>query len=153
VDEEASAEAAEVRFAQSQVERYADRTLLGAVMPQDLRPYDISKLRKVFSMVKFKLTHRPCSKIFTIMSITAKPASEITFTLAGRDGAPDTKTNIAAYFKTAYNINLRYPNLVSIRRHLHRIHTNPYLALYLVRSEELRPHGVCCLGAFQRSAS
>ncbi|GHJ87527.1 hypothetical protein NliqN6_3929 [Naganishia liquefaciens] len=82
-----------------------------AEMPQTLQPYDISKLRKVFSLCKFKLTHRPCNKIFTIMSITAKPASEITFILSGRDGAPYTVTNIAAYFRTAYNINLRYPNL------------------------------------------
>lgn len=87
------------------------------------------------------------------MSITAKPASEITFTLSGRDGAPDTKTNIAAYFKTAYNINLRYPNLVSALEDVERIRADPYSAVCLVRSEELCPHGVCCLGAVQRIAS
>ncbi|KAJ9102416.1 hypothetical protein QFC21_002816 [Naganishia friedmannii] len=83
----------------------------GPEMPQELRPFEISKLRKVFATCKFKLNHRPCSKTFTIMSITAKPANEIEFTLAGRDGAPDEKTNIAAYFKKVYGKDLRYPRL------------------------------------------
>lgn len=125
-----------------------------AEMPQNLRPYDISKLRKVFSMCKFKLTHRPCNKIFTIMSITAKPASEITFTLSGRDGAPDTKTNIAAYFRTAYNVNLRYPNLVSSSGTSsgHALMPGPS-ALCSVWPEELRPYGICRVGALQQFAS
>jgi eukaryotic translation initiation factor 2C len=80
-------------------------------MPQELRPFELSKLRKVFAMCKFKLNHRPTSKIFTIMSITAKPASEIEFTLSGRDGAPDEKINLAAYYKKVYNKDLRYPRL------------------------------------------
>ncbi|KAJ9093914.1 hypothetical protein QFC19_008146 [Naganishia cerealis] len=80
-------------------------------MPQELRPFEISKLRKIFGQCKFKLTHRPCSKVFTIMSITAKPANEIEFTLAGRDGTGDVKTNIAQYYRTAYNRDLRFPKL------------------------------------------
>lgn len=83
----------------------------GPEMPQELRPFELSKLRKVFAMCKFKLNHRPTSKIFTIMSITAKPASEIEFTLSGRDGAPDEKINLAAYYKKVYNKDLRYPRL------------------------------------------
>ena len=118
-------------------------------MPQTLQPYDISKLRKVFSLCKFKLTHRPCNKIFTIMSITAKPASEITFILSGRDGAPYTVTNIAAYFRTAYNINLRYPNLVSRLWNFQRsclILVNP--ALCSVRSENYVPMEYIALEPF-----
>jgi eukaryotic translation initiation factor 2C len=80
-------------------------------MPQELRPFDISRLRKILSQCKFKLTHRPCSKTFSIKSITAKSADEITFTLSGRDGAPDEKTSLAAYYKKVYGKDLRYPRL------------------------------------------
>ncbi|KAJ9121617.1 hypothetical protein QFC22_002237 [Naganishia vaughanmartiniae] len=83
----------------------------GAEMPQELSTFQISKLRKTFGGCKFKLNHRECSKVSTILSITAKPASEIEFTLAGRDGAPDERTNLAAYYKTVYNKDLRYPRL------------------------------------------
>lgn len=83
----------------------------GPEMPQELRPFDISRLRKILQQAKFKLTHRPCSKIFSIKSITAKSADEITFTLSGRDGAPDEKTNLAAYYKKVYGKDLRYPRL------------------------------------------
>lgn len=80
-------------------------------MAQELRPFEISKLRKIFSQVKFKLTHRPCSKIFSIMSITAKPANEIEFMLADRDGTGEVRTNLATYYRTAYGKDLRYPRL------------------------------------------
>ncbi|KAJ9098337.1 hypothetical protein QFC19_006461 [Naganishia cerealis] len=83
----------------------------GPEMPQELRPYEVSKLRKIFGTCKFKLTHRKCDKVFTIMSITAKPANEIEFTLSGRDGGPDERTNIASYYKKAYGKDLRYPRL------------------------------------------
>lgn len=83
-------------------------------MPQELRPFDISRLRKILNQVKFKLTHRNCSKIFSIRSITTKSANELTFTLAGRDGAPDENINIAAYFKKIYGKDLRYPRLPCI---------------------------------------
>lgn len=48
------------------------------------------------------------------MSITAKPASEIEFPLAGRDGSPDVMTNLAVYYKTTFNRELRYPRLPCI---------------------------------------
>lgn len=80
-------------------------------MAQELRPFEISKLRKIFSQTKFKLTHRPCSKIFNVMSITAKPANEIEFTMADRDGTGEVRTNLAAYYKNAYGKDLRYPRL------------------------------------------
>ncbi|KAI5451380.1 Protein argonaute [Naganishia albida] len=86
----------------------------GPEMPQELRPFDISRLRKILNQVKFKLTHRNCSKIFSIRSITTKSANELTFTLAGRDGAPDENINIAAYFKKIYGKDLRYPRLPCI---------------------------------------
>ena len=80
-------------------------------MPQELRPFEIAKLRKIFSQCKFTLTHRPCSKVFSVRSITAKPACEIEFTMAARDGSGDVRTNLAAYYKTAYGKDLRYPRL------------------------------------------
>ncbi|KAJ9122250.1 hypothetical protein QFC22_001670 [Naganishia vaughanmartiniae] len=80
-------------------------------MPQSLNSFQISTLRKIFSQCKFTITHRPSSRVFTIMSITAKPANEIEFLLAGRDGGPDVMTNLAAYFHNVYGRELRYPRL------------------------------------------
>lgn len=80
-------------------------------MPQSLSAFEINKLRKIFSQCKFRLNYRTSSKVLTILSISAKPANEIEFMLAGRDGSPDVMTNIATYFRNAYNKELRYPRL------------------------------------------
>jgi eukaryotic translation initiation factor 2C len=50
------------------------------------------------------------------MSITAKPANEIEFTMADRDGTGEVRTNLAAYYKNAYGKDLRYPRLPYVAR-------------------------------------
>lgn len=86
------------------------------------------------------------------MSITAKPANEIEFTMADRDGTGEVRTNLAAYYKNAYGKDLRYPRLPYVARACWTWEwkLNCFFSqMRRLRQEELCAHGVCRLGAVQ----
>ncbi|KAK4686649.1 eukaryotic translation initiation factor 2C, partial [Tremellales sp. Uapishka_1] len=71
----------------------------------------IEQLNKSLSLAKFTVTHRRTERTFSIKRFTPQPASELKFTLTGRDGQPDRLVTVVQYYKEMYNVVVTKPRL------------------------------------------
>lgn len=66
-------------------------------------------------VTQFTVTHRPSSRLHTVMSVTLQPASDITFMIEGKDGKEDTRISVPQYFQDMYGATVKYPRLPCVQ--------------------------------------
>lgn len=83
----------------------------GHINLDQLNPMQIKSLSKMFYGAKFTLPYKKTSRTFAIKKISNQSASDISFTMQGRDGAASKTIGIVQYFKEQFNITIRKPRL------------------------------------------
>lgn len=83
----------------------------------NLVPAQMRTLSSLLRTAKFKVNHAPSQKdrTFTFMGLTDRPAEQEEFVIEGRDGAPNQKTNLVAYYKKQYNKQVTKPRLPCVK--------------------------------------
>ncbi|ORY30401.1 Piwi domain-domain-containing protein [Naematelia encephala] len=97
----------------------------------------LSKLNKILRNAKFTVTHRQTNRVYSIKTLTHRPASELSFLLTGRDGKADTKVGVVQYFKTQYNANVTKPRLPCVMDF--KYGNNSYVPMEFVKLLDYNP--------------
>lgn len=61
------------------------------------------------------LMSRTTERVFSIKSLTVKPAAEIKFLLNAKDGAADKMVSLTDYYKSTYNAVVTKPRLPCVQ--------------------------------------
>ncbi|RSH92939.1 hypothetical protein EHS25_008385 [Saitozyma podzolica] len=81
----------------------------------ELSPTEIGIIKNKLRGAKFTVTHRPSTRLHTIMSITVQPAENIVFTMDGKNGEGEQKISIPEYYRQFYSATVTKPRLPCVQ--------------------------------------
>jgi eukaryotic translation initiation factor 2C len=108
------------------------------MVPHSLDQQQVRLIKRKLRGARFTVTHRPSTRLHTVIAITSNAAQEIKFNLEGKDGQPGRQLNVAQYYHEYYGARLRYPGLPCIQ-----VSVPIRTVLTLVRQARVRAAGVC----------